>query len=158
MIYTAPDILPQSFPLRSVFIAGGISNCPDWQSEICSMIRTDKFDVVNPRRETEFDRTGATAEQQITWEHNALLLVDDYIFWFPQETLCPITLFELGTVLERLRHETGKFILVGWHPGYQRGFDLQVQIELALGTSYNLLHAGPGWDDFAGAIKRYYGI
>ena len=96
MLYKSPDPLPFAFQRQSVFIAGGISNCPDWQNEMSAMLDTSLYDVVNPRRAGGFDRTGVTAEEQITWEHRALSLIDACIFWFPCETLCPITLLELG--------------------------------------------------------------
>jgi hypothetical protein len=76
MLYRSPDILPIAFRQQSVFVAGGISDCPDWQSDMISFMNCDVYDVVNPRRIGGFDRTGITANEQITWEHCALNLVD----------------------------------------------------------------------------------
>jgi hypothetical protein len=153
MLYRSPTNLPIRFSNPSVFIAGGISDCPDWQSEMVSLINTDIHDVVNPRREGGFDRTGTTAEEQITWEHRALEMVDACIFWFPKETLCPITLFELGKMLERTMETSGMRLAVGWHPDYARAFDLEVQIKLASTMPYRILHAASGWDELCGVIK-----
>mgnify|MGYP003332922469 FL=1 len=153
MLYTSPDPLPPSFRNPSVFIAGGISNCPDWQSEIISVMNTEKFDVVNPRRNTGFDHTGAIAEAQITWEYTALARVDSCIFWFPKETLCPITLFELGKMLTRAKYHDLQ-LAIGWHPEYQRAFDLSVQINLSDPFSDSVKYHGAEWDRFKNYIKE----
>lgn len=133
----------------------GVSNCPDWQSEIVDLFDHSIYDVVNPRRIGGFDRTGATAEQQITWEHQALTLVDNCVFWFPCETLCPISLFELGVMLERASKHSVKLV-VGWHEQYQRAFDLQVQIKLATNAREYVTYA-PGWDQFKQNITKTWG-
>jgi hypothetical protein len=63
---------------------------------------------------------------QITWEYTRLNMADIIAFWFPQESICPITLFELGA------HLSGnKKILVGIHPNYPRRFDVETQVILA---------------------------
>jgi len=156
MLYKSPDLLPWPFQRQSVFVAGGISNCPDWQSEIVTLIDSNIFDVVNPRREIGFDNTGATAEEQITWEHKALGLVDACIFWFPKETLCPISLFELGGMLHRAKHRNVRLV-IGWHPEYQRAFDLKVQIKLEHPEEKYILHAAPGWNELCAVVKKTWG-
>jgi hypothetical protein len=156
MLYCAPDKLPALFSLHSVFVAGGISNCPDWQSDIIRFMATNLYDVVNPRRETGFDTTGATAREQIEWEHEALSKVDSCIFWFPCETLCPISLFELSKQLLRAKQQSVKLV-VGWHPNYARAFDLKVQIELENIPKDNLLYADVGWDGFVKAVIANWG-
>jgi len=47
-------------------------------------------------------------------------------FWFPQETLCPIVLYELGAW-----SKTNKPIFVGVHPEYKRRQDVEIQTKLA---------------------------
>lgn len=156
MLYTAPDPLPALFSRPSVFIAGGISNCPDWQSTLAHSLDTQLYDVVNPRRNTGFDRTGNTAGEQIAWEHSALAKVDSCVFWFPCETLCPITLFELGKLLVRASQKSVRLV-VGWHPDYQRAFDLQVQIALEHIPLSHMMHAAPGWDEFVNVVAQHWG-
>lgn len=156
MFYKSPDLLPKKFTNPSVFIAGGISNCPDWQSELCELLDSDSNDVVNPRRKGGFDRTGLTAKEQIIWEHTALSQVDACIFWFPKETLCPITLFELGKMLNRAS-ENNMFLAVGWHPEYERAFDLEVQIGLEASAKDNVFYSGPGWDQLVKFSTRLWG-
>jgi hypothetical protein len=65
------------------------------------------------------------SEHQIRWEYGRIRNADVMSFWFPKETLCPITLFELGAALER-----GKPLAVGSHPDYPRKLDIEIQIPL----------------------------
>ena len=138
MIYLeSPDIYVPAYNCKSVFLAGGITDCLDWQSELVAML--DKTDVVllNPRRK-DFpigDRNAATA--QIMWEHHHLRLADAILFWFPSETLNPIVLYELGAW-----SMTDKPIFVGVHPAYKRRQDVEIQTRLArhdVAIVYNLL-------------------
>jgi len=111
----------------SVFIAGGISNCSNWQQDMIKLLEHADLTVVNPRRES-FDITDpAASEFQIKWEHSHLDKVDAILFWFPPETLCPITLYELGA-RSMARHK--KPIFIGIHPDYKRKFDVEMQTSL----------------------------
>jgi hypothetical protein len=122
-IFTAPDTTPEKIDL---FLAGGISNCPDWQQETLDTLQQNLDIVVaNPRRTIYDDK--ANAVKQIEWEYEALNKAEVVSFWFPHETLCPITLFELG----RFSHDKTKSTLVGVHPQYQRKLDIEVQLRLA---------------------------
>lgn len=111
----------------SVFLAGGITGAPGWQARLTAMLCGTEWVVVNPRRH-DFpigdDRLGLGREQ-IAWEHRHLERASAVSFWFPCETLCPITLYELG-VATRM----DKPIFVGTHPDYARRFDLDVQLGL----------------------------
>ena len=107
-----------------LFLAGGISNCPDWQTEATVLLGPISGITFNPRRSTEF--TSDMASEQIQWEHQALRNSKAILFWFPEETLCPITLFELGVFSQKLNVP----IFVGTHPNYQRKFDVFEQLRL----------------------------
>lgn len=112
-----------------LFLGGGISNCPDWQAEAIDILSTqfnNGYTVSNPRRSEGLERTGDEAARQIAWEHKNISRAEAIMFWFPEETLCPITLFELGVELGKLNRK----IYVGTHPNYQRRFDLIEQIKL----------------------------
>lgn len=117
---------PNSYPERSdLFLAGGISNCPDWQSTMAGLLAHCPGYAINPRRSGHL--TGDIAEEQIKWEYDALRAVDTVMFWFPEETLCPITLFELGVFTQR----TQTRLVVGTHPNYARRLDVITQLSLA---------------------------
>ncbi len=110
-----------------VFMAGGISNCPDWQSDFIGMLSDlEKGVLYNPRRPDFNVADPMAADKQIAWEHHHLRKADAISFWFPCETLCPITLYELGawTMMK-------KPIFVGCHPAYKRLHDVVTQTLLA---------------------------
>lgn len=117
-------------PCLRVFLAGGITNCPDWQSDLINHLRDsyflkDRLVLFNPRR-ASFDITNPLESSiQIEWEHNMLLAADAVLFWFPAETLCPITLYELGKLAA-----TKKPLMVGCAEGYQRAYDVSKQLQL----------------------------
>lgn len=120
---------PNSYELHSrdesVYLAGGITNCPDWQQEMVRLLNGTKLTLLNPRRgHFPIDDPNA-ARAQITWEHKALLDANAILFWFPHETLCPIVLYELGAW-----SMTDKPIFVGVHPKYERRLDVEIQTEL----------------------------
>jgi hypothetical protein len=109
----------------SIFLAGGISNCSNWQQDMVKLLAHTDLTLVNPRRE-DFDITDPNASDfQIRWEHRHLNKATAVLFWFPPETLCPITLYELGA-----RSTTKVPIFIGIHPDYKRKFDVEVQTSL----------------------------
>ena len=111
---------------RSVFLAGGISSCPDWQMQLLGLLSDTDWLLINPRRE-DFDSSDAgMAQAQIEWEHRHLRLADAIAFWFPPQTLCPITLYELGAW-----SMTHKPLFVGVDPQYKRRVDVIIQTQLA---------------------------
>jgi hypothetical protein len=108
-----------------LFLAGGISNCPDWQSILAAQLETTHWTLLNPRH-ADFDSSNTSlAEAQILWEHEHLRLASAIAFWFPSQTLCPITLYELGAW-----SMTQKPLFVGTHPDYARRLDVMVQTRL----------------------------
>ncbi len=120
-IITCPE--EQQTPANTLFLAGGISNCPDWQSEIIKLMREYSITVLNPRRDS-FDISDPTATDfQIAWEHRHLHLAEAISFWFPKETECPITLFELGYWLL-----SAKPLAIGLDPDYPRIQELFAQL------------------------------
>lgn len=129
----APGALVFSRP--ALFLAGGITNCPDWQRiAVDSLSRAPaledgNFTILNPRRSV-FDVTNQNAaREQITWEWKALRLATVRMFWFPpclaHETVQPIALFELG----RWSALPGGLV-VGADPDYPRALDVHLQMEL----------------------------
>lgn len=111
----------------SIFMAGGITNCPDWQQEVRGLLKgIDGLVLLNPRRaDFPIDDPNASKDQ-ITWEYDMLREADTIMFWFPKETLCPIVLYELGAW-----SKTTKPIFIGVHPDYQRRQDVEIQTALA---------------------------
>lgn len=151
MIYVeAPKDIQVPTGSVAVFLAGGITNCPDFQTEICGKLRglPDSLIVFNPRRANFPMHDPSAAEAQIKWEFTMLRRAAIISFWFPKETLCPICLFELGS-----HSMTKKPLVVGAHPEYARRQDIEVQMSLVrpgLPISDNL-------DDVIIGIKYWYG-
>ena len=109
----------------SLFLAGGITRCPDWQQEVVKALKYEPITLLNPRRKN-FPIGDSTASlEQIKWEHRHLRKASAISFWFPHETLCPIVLYELGAW-----SMTDKPIFVGVHPDYRRRVDVEIQTSL----------------------------
>lgn len=108
----------------SLFLAGGITGCPDWHAEVLAQLSDLPLVVLNPRR-AQFPQEEAAIREQIVWEHTYLRKATAISFWFPQETLCPITLYEFGAW-----SMTNKKLFAGTHPHYQRIQDLRIQTAL----------------------------
>jgi nucleoside 2-deoxyribosyltransferase-like protein len=107
-----------------LFLAGGITDCPDWQGEAAAMLRDQPgLTVVNPRRAV-YDAD--VAVEQITWEHTHLHRAAVILFWFTSGSPQPIALYELGVHVTR-----GAPIVVGADPDYPRRLDVEVQLSLA---------------------------
>lgn len=131
----------------SLFLAGGITGCDDWQNEAIGLIE-DEFprnggnweinakDIVvyNPRREDWDVNDPNASDEQIEWEFHHLNTATHILFWFPSESLCPITLYELGAYTKH-----GSWPTVGTMPSYPRRFDVVKQTELRGGIVHDAL-------------------
>src|SRR4051794_36586929 len=103
-------------PLPAVFLGGGISGCPDWQSEVATLLADLPLVLLNPRRPDFPMGDPAAAPKQIEWEYRHLRKADAILFWFPCETLCPIALYELGAWSVYQDHRGQRSLFVGVHP------------------------------------------
>ena len=112
----------------TIFLAGGITNCPDWQKEIVEYFKDTKIVIYNPRREDFPIDDPTAAKAQIEWEFEFLDHADLILFWFSKGSLNPIVLFEYGKWLMNLRNdENYKPIFVGIDPEYKRKQDVWIQ-------------------------------
>lgn len=108
----------------AIFLAGGITDCPDWQAEARALLTSDHWAVLNPRR-TDFPiHDPSAAADQIDWEYRHLARSDVILFWFAAgPSVQPIALYELG------RHAAlGARLAVGTDPGYLRRADVELQL------------------------------
>lgn len=112
---------------KSVFLAGGITGCPDWQEPMAKALLESTKDLVlfNPRRADFPIHDPSAADAQIAWEHRHLRAANAVSFWFCYNTLQPIVLYELGAWTM-----TSKHIFVGVEPGYPREQDVRIQTKL----------------------------
>jgi hypothetical protein len=109
----------------SLFLAGGITNCPHWQIDLVARLQDVPLVLLNPRRTCFPIEEPNAAHEQIAWEYAHLRQASAIAFWFPGETLCPITLYELGAW-----SMTEKKLFVGVHPKYERREDVGIQTAL----------------------------
>lgn len=136
-LITAPDcgLTVGDRDTCTLFLAGGISGCGDWQAEMVRMLSgdtprngrlgdNDRWIILNPRR-PDYQDSPDEARKQIEWEYAHLAVADAVSFWFPAATLCPITLLELGRW-----SGIAKSIFVGVDPDYARRLDVEVQLGL----------------------------
>jgi len=114
---------PKQFVL---FLAGGITGCPDWQQRMVKLLNDTDYVLLNPRRADFPIHDPDAANEQIIWEYDCLRKADVIQFWFAKETIQPIVLYELGAWAA-----SNKPIFVGIHPEYSRRQDVEIQIKLA---------------------------
>lgn len=109
---------------RALFLAGSITGAENWQLKAAQKLSL-YYNIFNPRRK-DFDVLNPEIErEQITWEHKYLNLCKNIIFYFSNETLAPITLFEYGTLIN-----SDKNLFIGIHLDYKRKNDVLIQTEL----------------------------
>ena len=130
-VITAPD---EEYSLENhhnfkIFLAGGITNCPNWQSEAIKLFYKEwgykRTTLYNPRR-PNFSFSKFAAEQQVVWEYEHLKSADAIVFWFAKGSVNPIVLYELGRW-----GTTDKIISIGCDPEYERSEDVIIQTRLA---------------------------
>ena len=111
-----------------LFLAGGITNCPNWQKEIIDRLEytvnvytkhmLEEVTVFNPRRENFPIENPNASKEQISWEFYKLRESDIIVFWFSRGSL-----------------------VIGVDPEYERISDVEIQTKLAKPTQeicYNL--------------------
>ena len=107
---------------KSLFLAGGITDCPPWQNDLVSLLGDLDLTILNPRRSYFEINNLNLKREQIEWEHAHLKKADMISFWFPKEALCITTLYELGYWLGQ-----EKKIFLGIDPEYEKRYDVEIQ-------------------------------
>lgn len=111
-----------------LFLAGGITNCPDWQSVAIKKLRHIKcLTIYNPRRKKFNTNNNSQTEVQIVWEYNHLKDADIILFWFSRGSFNPIVLYELG----KWGNSRIKKLFIGVDDEYERKIDVYIQTKLA---------------------------
>lgn len=109
---------------KSIFLAGGIIGCGDWQTEMIDRLSDTNLVVLNPRR-NNFPHDPYATTIQIKWEFDHLRKADMILFWFPKEGLCQTSLYEIGCWAA-----SSKPLFVGIQPGYVKDGGLRKQLAL----------------------------
>lgn len=134
IVVTSPHLYIPKHDDITVFLAGGISGCRDWQQDVINnlfrMIGKDDSQVVvyNPRRKDfDVDDPGAT-DDQITWEFQYLNKVNIFSMYFVGgDQIQPICLYELGRYTARPMCEQ----VISVEKDYIRERDVVIQVALA---------------------------
>lgn len=118
--------------LISIFLAGGLTGCPDWQQRVVRELKGLPCVILNPRRQGMSLWNDEDTQQQIEWEFNMMEKADVILFYFPADSICPIALYELGR-WNALGESRNKKIIISVHADYQRKMDVIIQTQLATG-------------------------
>jgi len=111
-----------------MFLAGGITNCPDWQKEVLEKLKIiDHLTIYSPRRANFPIGDPNAAEEQITWEYEHLMTADILFFWYSRGSLNPIVMLEYG----KYALATERPVIIGVDPEYERKQDVEIQTKLA---------------------------
>jgi len=145
LIYVeAPNQIPleykeQKIPI--VFLAGGITGCSEWQTELVEILRkyleklpmARRLIVINPRRANFPIHDKNAASAQVKWEFEMLRKANIISFWFDKDQIQPIVLFELGAHSMRAMRGDKIRLCIGVHPQYPRLLDVQYQMQNLFG-------------------------
>ncbi len=114
-----------------LFLAGGITNCPDWKSILIEKIKNTNvetdLDIYNPRRKNFPIHDKEAGLEQMKWEFKRLKQADMTIYWFSRGSLNPISLYELGM----WGNSRTTPVIIGIDEKYERSNDVITQTTLA---------------------------
>ena len=144
-----------------VFLAGGITNCWEWQKELIKELKRndegyENLVVFNPRRDDFPIGDPNASREQIGWEFKWLERMDIFSMYFcNDESDQPICMYELGRNIVRMQMrfptDWQKRILVACEDGYKRENDVHIQTGLAVGHEL-LVYTGYSVD----ALIKYH--
>lgn len=132
-VIIAPEYYVPTKEEVTVFLAGGITNCEDWQKEVIDYLKslpeekTDKLVIFNPRRD-KWPKSSDTEEirRQINWE--ADYIRSSYIFsmYFTdtEKSDQPICFYELG----KYAHSYND--IISYKEGFKRALDVEFQMSI----------------------------
>lgn len=130
---TAPSEMEPIY--KTVFLAGGISNCKEWQKAVMQELKDTDVSIFNPRQEY-FDITDKFASyKQIQWEFERLEQMDIFSMYFCNDNSDqPICMYELGRNIVRMQNrfptDWQNRIVISVEQGYRRAEDVIIQTRL----------------------------
>jgi len=119
-----------------IFLAGGITNCPNWQKDAIDYFKRNFHEnvpitIYNPRRENFPINDPNASEQQIVWEFNHLSEADIILYWFSAGSPNPIVFYELGMHCNSHAQSFSVPCYIGCDPNFERKRDVIIQTALA---------------------------
>jgi len=117
----------------ALYLAGGMSNCPNWQKEFTQHFENLKDDcqtmmrcfwlnnltIINPRRNNYDPTKKSEVKKQTMWEYSHIKSSDAMVFYFPEESICSSALLQYGKCLA-----SNKKIFLGIDESYTKLLDL----------------------------------
>lgn len=135
LYFEAPKPLDKDVLLPLVFLAGGITDCEDWQSTVTHSLLDRELPgtLLNPRQKNFRMGDPSVAEEHIRWERKALWRSQIIAFWFAGgESVQPIVMFAFGQHLARYCIDVNPIqMVIGIDPNYRRIEDVEVQTTIA---------------------------
>lgn len=149
---------PQRYSLQekecSVFLAGGITGCPNWQQTVIKSLekslRGSPYEqnivVFNPRRKNFPINKPSASYEQIKWEYDQLSKMDIFSIYFcNSDSDQPICMYELGRYICQMQTRFPKDwenrIIISIESGYKRTQDVLIQTYLACGDKVRVEEA-----------------
>ncbi len=129
-----------------IFLAGGITNCSDWQKSLIENFQLtlkekeyfSNLIFINPRRKSSvFIKNEEEIIKQIKWEFKYLNQCDLFTMFFDDTKLSdqPICFYELGKYLNQFqniyKNNYEEHIIISYKKGFRRTLDLKIQVDLA---------------------------
>lgn len=158
-VIEAPSIERPVYP--SVFLAGGITNCYDWQNKVIEQLKNSNtnLSIFNPKRQNFDILDSDETFKQIKWEFDRLETADIFSIYFcNSESVQPICMYELGRNVVRMQNrfpsDWEKHIVVSVEDGYKRADDVRIQLKLCAPKMRIDMNATP--DDHAHHILWYF--
>lgn len=128
-----------------VFLAGGITNCWEWQDAVIKELQKkeglDDLVIFNPRRKNFPIGNPDASKEQIEWEFKWLERMDIFSMYFTGgDSDQPICMYELGRNILRMQMRFPvswvQRLVITCEEGYRRKDDVCIQTELATGSSF----------------------
>lgn len=129
------------------FLAGGITNCWEWQDAVIEALEKNyiarnakNLIILNPRRKNFPINDPNASDEQIAWEFNNLEQMDIFSMYFCGNTQSdqPICFYELGRNLNRFATSGNDSIVITVESDFKRVKDVEIQTNLAIKNSNNI--------------------
>ena len=121
------------------FLAGGITNCQEWQNKVIELLSDvdNNLVIFNPRRKNFPINDPNASLEQIQWEFDKLEQCDIFSMYFdgPTKSDQPICFYELGRNIERMKqkfpNDWTNRIIISCNTNFKRFSDVIIQTRLA---------------------------
>lgn len=138
-VITAPEKYIRQPNDITVFLAGGITNCWEWQDKVIELLEKENLEhlvVFNPRRKDFPINDPNASYEQIKWEFDMLEQCNIFSMYFcAGESDQPICMYELGRNICRMQMrfptDWNMRLIITSEYNYKRAKDVSIQTMLA---------------------------